>query len=746
MPANKNKTGQNERISTDPVRRLKKLYDLSMTLAGDPTDVFRHVARMIGELFDVRVVCLSEIRGEELYFISVYIDGDVVTNAGHCPLDITPCATVEKTKDVRIYDRVIERFPAANFLQTHKAFSYCGFPALDSEGKVVAVTCLLDDKPHCFSEDDQDLLRVFGQRIGLEIERQKNIEQKRIAEQALRKNEARYKQLVECSSAIPWEMDLLEWRFTYVGPQAVEILGYPVDDWYKKNFWIQHLHPDDRNWALRFCQESAAQSSDHNFEYRMLAANGDVVWIRDDVKVISDSSGPIALNGYMFDVTDRKKAESKIQHLAYYDSLTQLPNRTLFIDRLQQALTRAASHNYCGAVLFLDVDRFKYINDSLGHSVGDELLQEIANRLKDCVRPEDTVARLGGDEFVVLLPDINTDRDKTANTARLSADIILVELGAPYIAGGHELHITVSIGIALYDREQHNLDDILKHADTAMYRAKKSGRESIQFFLPSMQTAAIERLVLEKDLRRAPGQNELQLYYQPLVDINDNSIIGAEALLRWHHPQQGMIAPGRFIPVAEETGQILSLGEWVIRSAAQQVQLWTQMGIELREWFISINVSPRQFRQNAFVDQVKQILDETGLLPTTLKFEITEGMVMSDIDDVITKMYALRDMGVSFAIDDFGTGHSSLAYLKRLPLDVLKIDRSFVRDILTDPNDATIVETIISMARHLKLAVIAEGVETEAELKFLREKGCGCYQGYYFSRPLPSELFVDYLT
>lgn len=731
----------------DPVLRLKKLYELSMTLAGDPVSVFRHVARIIGEVFNVRVVCLSEIRGDELYFISVYVDGEVMIDAGHCPLDITPCATVEKTKDVRIYDKVIEKFPQAGFLKTHKAFSYCGFPALDSNGEVIAVTCLLDDKPHDFSDEDQDLLRIFGQRISVEIERLRQLEVQREFEQALQKKESHYRHLVESANAIPWELDLKTMRFTYVGPQAEEILGFPLADWYTEDFWQKHIHPEDREWALDFCQVATSRSEDHQFEYRMLAANGRLVWIRDDVTIVCKEQGqaPIALQGYMFDITSRKLAEAQIQQLAYYDSLTQLPNRSLFMDRLQQALNHSVRHHYFGAVLYLDLDRFKNINDSLGHSVGDILLQQLAIRLTECVRTEDTVARLGGDEFVVLFSGITNDRDKVANEARMIAEKILLKLSEPYIVEEHELQISASIGIALYPEETNTVDDVLKHADTAMYRAKVAGREAIQFFQPSMQAAALERLELEKGLRHAIEQNELLLHFQPQVEMANNQIIGAEVLLRWQHPQRGLIMPDYFIPIAEETGQILELGEWVLRHAAIQYKAWQGSGLNMSEIFLSVNVSPRQFRQPNFVECIEQILQETDYPATALKLEITEGVVMADIEDSIQKMQALKTHGISFAIDDFGTGHSSLAYIKRLPLDVLKIDKSFVLNVVNDPNDMTIIETIISMAQHLGLEVVAEGVEAKADLDFLKAQGCGCYQGYYFSRAIPAEEFVKYL-
>ena len=565
------------------------------------------------------------------------------------------------------------------------------------------------------------------------------------AEEKLQNKEMHYRRLVESARAIPWELDLKTWCFTYVGPQAAGIMGYPVEAWYEENFWADKLHSLDRDWAVEFCMTATARCEDHQLEYRMLAADGRFVWIRDDVTVISNDEGPIALQGYMFDITDRKEAEEQVQHLAYYDSLTQLPNRALFIDRLQQSLIRSTRHNHCGAVLYLDLDRFKNINDSLGHSFGDALLQDLSIRLQESVRSEDTVARLGGDEFLVLLAETGAKHKEVAKSARLVAEKILANLSEPYFVKDHELQIAPSIGIALFPEGNNTVEDIIKYADTAMYRAKTAGRDAIQFFQPDMQIEAQERLTLEKGLRHALKQDEMLLHYQPLVNIFNNQIMGAEVLLRWQHPAQGMIPPLRFIPVAEETGQILTIGQWALRKGLTQFNEWKKSGYNLNDKFLTVNVSLRQFRQANFVQQVVETLEETEFNPAALKLEITESVVMTDIEDTIAKMRTLKSHGISFAIDDFGTGHSSLAYLKRLPLDVLKIDKSFVQDITNSPDDAVIVDTIIAMANHLGLEVIAEGVETEAEIKFLQEHGCGCYQGYYFSKPLPADAFAGLL-
>ena len=473
--------------------------------------------------------------------------------------------------------------------------------------------------------------------------------------------------------------------------------------------------------------------------------NGEIYPEWQTITAVRDDEGEITHFVATFqDITDRKRSEAKIRHLAYYDELTDLPNRTLLTDRLQHELAVAKRRGLLGALLFIDLDRFKTINDSLGHPSGDLILQQIAKRLLEHVRAEDTVARLGGDEFVILLPGLGKDPMEASHAVQTVAEKVSLAISEPYDVEGHEYHLTPSVGVVLFPEEDENVNDILKHADTAMYRAKASGRNAIRFYLPSMQQAADERFALEKDLRHAVSRGELFLHYQPQVD-NKGSIVGSEALIRWQHPSRGMVAPDQFIAIAEETGQIFSIGEWVLRTAIAQIGIWRKQELKGHMNFVAVNVSPRQFHQPNFVPQVISLLEEASVPPQCLKLEITEGIVMADVQDAIDKMAALKSIGVRFAIDDFGTGYSSMAYLKRLPVDQLKIDKSFVQDISTDPNDAAIVETIIAMAKHLGLDVVAEGVETEEELVFLDSQGCEAYQGYYFSRPVPVDDFSELL-
>jgi diguanylate cyclase (GGDEF)-like protein len=437
----------------------------------------------------------------------------------------------------------------------------------------------------------------------------------------------------------------------------------------------------------------------------------------------------------------RQVAEATVRRQALYDTLTDLPNRRMFFDRLKQELARSQRHQHLGVVMFLDIDHFKKINDSLGHLVGDELLIAVADRLKGRLRDEDVIARLGGDEYVILIPELGDTLEAATRRVQAFAEELLTLIRGHFDIRGHNLHVTASIGITLFPLQQKTPEDLLQQADTAMYQAKREGRNSACFFLPNMQEAANYRLSIEKGLHQALARDEFELYYQPQLDSH-GVLIGAEALLRWHHPERGTVSPGEFITIAEESGIILEIGEWVLRAACRAVSALDQQQVT-----ISVNVSPKQFKDPNFVERVNRVLDDTGADPHHLRIEITESTVIDNIEQTIVRLQQLKRLGISFSIDDFGTGYSSLAYLKRLPVDVIKIDQSFVRDIETDSNDAAIVETIIVMARHLGLGVVAEGVETESIRAFLLSKGCHQFQGYLFSRPLPFPILQSqYLT
>ena len=472
--------------------------------------------------------------------------------------------------------------------------------------------------------------------------------------------------------------------------------------------------------------------------------NGDVYPDMRSVTAVRTEAGAITHYVNTFaDYTERKATEDEIRNLAFYDALTQLPNRRLLLDRLRQSLLASARNGHTGALQFIDLDNFKTLNDTLGHDMGDLLLQQVAERLSHCVREADTVARLGGDEFVVMAEGLNPAGDTAAGQARALGEKIVAALNLPYQLANREYHITPSIGIALYSGNTETTDEVLKHADLAMYQAKAAGRNTLRFFNPGMQAVVNARVALEADIRLALAGQQFSLHYQPQIN-RAGQTSGAEALLRWKHPQRGMISPAEFIPVAEETGLILPLGDWVLKTACAQLVAWAG-DPRLAHLSLAVNVSARQFRQQDFTDRVLALVKGMGVDARRLKLELTESLLVNDVEDTIAKMTLLKTHGVGFSLDDFGTGYSSLSYLKRLPLDQLKIDQSFVRDLLTDPNDAAIARTVIALGHSLGLAVIAEGVETEAQRAFLASQGCDAYQGYLFSRPLAAAPFGDWL-
>ena len=438
------------------------------------------------------------------------------------------------------------------------------------------------------------------------------------------------------------------------------------------------------------------------------------------------------------DITERKAAESEIEYLAFYDQLTRLPNRRLLLDRLQQALAASARSGAEGALLFIDLDNFKDLNDTLGHEKGDLLLKLVAERLNQCVRDGDTVARLGGDEFVMMVEGLSSVPQEAAAQSKKIGEKILLALNQPYPLADREHHSTPSIGVTLFSDQKDSIEELMKRADLAMYKAKQAGRNTLCFFDPHMQAAVVARTAMEADMRVGLRDGQFLLHYQPQVD-HHLELTGVEALLRWPHPERGLISPAEFIPVAEACGLILPLGQWVVETACRQLVSWSR-DVRTARLTVAVNVSARQFHHPAFVDQVLSVIEVTGANPERLKLELTESLLLSDVDDVIHKMTALKERGVGFSLDDFGTGYSSLAYLKRLPLDQLKIDQSFVSDIVTNGNDAAITSAIVALAHNLGLSVIAEGVETEAQCEHLARQGCHAYQGYLFGRPGSVEL------
>lgn len=529
---------------------------------------------------------------------------------------------------------------------------------------------------------------------------------------------------------------LQDQRFKYVNPYLTKLLGYSEEE------MLEHMGPLDvivqeqHAYVVEQMRLRVAGVAGHSYELQIIRKDGSVF----PAMVVGSPSvfgGRVASVGTLTDISMQKAAELRIRELADYDVLTGLPNRRLLRERFEQLLAAAERENTEIAVIFLDLDHFKRVNDSLGHSVGDELLCEVARRLDSVVRRIDTLARLGGDEFIFAMPGFHT-----AAAAEVAHRLIEV-FGRPFEIAGHELTVTPSLGISIYPHDGLDLEVLLKNADTAMYRAKEIGRNTFQFYASEMNTSTLDRLLMESNLRRALLQQEFILHYQPLVSLESGLIIGVEALIRWQHPELGLIMPDRFIHVAEETGLINPIGDWVLCEACRQAQAWSESG--LPPLVMAVNVAPVQFRQSGFVEVVAGALAASGLDAARLELELTERTVMHDADINLGTLSALHRMGVELSLDDFGTGYSSLAYLKRFPVGKLKIDRSFVHDLETDPDDWAIASTIVSMGRSLRLTVLAEGVETSEQLAQLRKMGCDMAQGYHFSRPILAAGIADML-
>jgi diguanylate cyclase (GGDEF)-like protein/PAS domain S-box-containing protein len=562
------------------------------------------------------------------------------------------------------------------------------------------------------------------------------VTERRRAEGAIRESEKRYRLLFERNLAGVFRTTLAgsfvecnqatACMFGYASPE--EVMEVPVANLY-----------DTASDREGFLTKLKSEKSVTNHEMKFRRKNGESAWAVLNVSLVDDDSGIASIvEGTLVDITERKVAEERVQSLAYYDALTGLPNRILLHDRLSKALATARRQMHKVALLFFDLDRFKIINDSLGHSVGDLLLEDVAERLKSCAREEDTVARLGGDEFLIVLTHVND-----IPGAAVSAERFMDAMTARFVIQGHSLSIGCSLGISIFPEHGADSETLIKHADAAMYSAKDIGRNNFQFFTADMNAQAVERLTLENGLRLALEKKELFLMYQPQMNIATGKISELEALLRWQHPVLGLVPPDKFIRIAENSGLIVPIGEWVLRTACSQARKWQDEG--LPPVSIAINVSAVQFRQQGFCELIRRVLRETGLAPHYLELELTESLLLGNADVTLSVLQELKAMGLTLAIDDFGTGYSSFSYLKRFPVSKLKIDRSFVRDVAVNPDDAAITTAIISMAKSLNLKVIAEGVEDEAQMSFLRAHQCDEIQGYYFSRPLAVDKVAEKL-
>jgi len=577
-------------------------------------------------------------------------------------------------------------------------------------------------------------------------------------------NKDRLELALEAAGLDLWENDLVSGEVTRKALKTFAELGYNEKESFEYiDDMFAIVHPEDIPVIKAAINEHlTGATSEYRNEFRLLAKNGSWVWYANYGKIMKSSGVDHGKRfiGVTFNINKRKCQENELslinlklaeqnemlermnnalQALSTSDPLTQLPNRRLLLERLKKALISRIRTRQAGALLFIDIDNFKTLNDSLGHDKGDLMLQQVAKRLESCVRESDTIARIGGDEFVVMLEHLSNAPIEAAAQAEAVGEKIRETLSQPYQLDSYEYHSSSSIGVSLFNRDSQTVEELLKQTDIAMYQAKKAGRNTVRFFDPQMQAAIDARTSLETELRKAIDRNEFQLFYQ--IKVNGlHQPIGAEALIRWRHPERGMVLPLQFIPLAEETGLIRPIGQWVIETACAQLKAW-QKNTLTRNLILSVNISAKQFLQTDFVEQMKAVLQRNAVDPSLLKLELTEGMLLDNVSEIVAAMDALNAVGVKFSLDDFGTGYSSLQYLKQLPLDQLKIDRSFIRDLADNNSDKAIVRTIIAMARSLNLDVIAEGVETEAQKNLLKKKGCTNFQGYLFGKPVPIEQF-----
>jgi len=599
---------------------------------------------------------------------------------------------------------------------------------LDKQGKRIEVS--VKNVPIVI---DGEIVGVYG--IGKDITEVKRAEEELVATREQLKN------IFWSLDQVFWSRDANTYQLLQISPACEKIYGYTQQQFFDNpRIWQETIHPDDFP-IVQELQAVLQEGRQIDHEYRIINARGETRWVSDRTIPVFGANGQmIRLDGMISDITNSKRAEETIKHMAYHDPLTDLPNRRLFKKELNEALATAKErvNEEMVAVMILDLDRFNMINDSLGHAFGDRLLKAVTERLKGCIPDTCTLARMGGDEFTLFMPIL---QQECHDVCRLAERILEGLMKEAFVLGDREFFITTSIGIAVFPNDGDDMDTLLKNADTAMYRAKEKGGNNYQFYTPEMSVAT-DQLELENSLRKALEREELELYYQPKLDLRSDQVVGMEALLRWKSAQFGFVSPLKFIPLAEETGLILPIGEWVLRTACQQNKAWQDAGYPAMR--VAVNLSARQFEED-LVAMVARVLEETGLDPAHLELEITESITMNNKHRVVEKLHALKRLGIHIGMDDFGTGYSSLSYLKKFPIDTLKIDKSFVRDITTDQDDAAIVQAVIAMGHSLNLNVVAEGVETEEQLSFLREQDCDEIQGFWFSQPLPVEKFETFL-
>ncbi|RPH99065.1 MAG: EAL domain-containing protein, partial [Zetaproteobacteria bacterium] len=646
----------------------------------------------------------------------------------------TPCANVLVQGPVLYEQQPTGLFPDDLELAKLDIQGYAGVPLEDLGGQARGILWIISHAPMRLPGNWEGVLQIIAAKAAAEIARLH-------AEEELRSKSAYLDAILTSSLNMAVVATDVHSRVRYYNPAAERILGIRADEALGMTLMDIHKREQVDGKRVAHGMQIIEREGQHRYTVERMIG-GEPHFIESRMSRILGNDG--AIIGHVLtaeDVTQRRRDAERLERQANYDSLTDLPNRRLLMERLTQAMAHCRRHRRLGAVLFLDLDHFKDFNDSLGHPIGDQLLQDVAERLAQHTRQEDVVARLGGDEFVVLMPDIGGSEAEANLRAQNSAQKILDLVSAPCEVEGHRLHTTTSVGIALFPTHGADAHAIIKSADTAMYQAKAKGRNTYRFFSVDMQEMAEHRFRRQRSLREAIEKSQLCLHYQAQVDFR-GCAVGAEALLRWHHPERALTGPDELVTTAEQTGQIVLIGEWVLGRALGDLQRWKEHAPDLAPRTVAVNVSPVQFRQRDFVERVETIIRESGMSPSSLVLELTESVLLEDFDQTVEKILRLKDLGVHCSLDDFGTGYSSLSYLRHLPVDVIKIDKSFVRNISTDPTDAKMVEAILALVANLGKTVIAEGVETQSQRDLLFEWGCHIFQGYYFHRPEGSEDFL----
>ncbi|WP_297472783.1 EAL domain-containing protein [Ferrovum sp.] len=730
--------------------RLTKFYralsevNQAIVRMDDESALFPLVCRMAVDFGGVRMAWigrLNEADGRIEPVVSYgsgveYLDGLVISSKQDGPEGRGSCAVAfRENRSVVVNDFLTSEMPAPGGARAlHHGYGSSGYFPIPRAGKPFAVLSVYHEYPEAFDAELTGVIEEMSHDISFALDGFDRESERKRTEQELR----------IAATAFETQEGILITdrgnRILRVNQAFTRVTGYSSMDVMGKTPAILKSGRQNAEF-YQSMWENLVRDKYWQGELWNKRKNGEIYpeWLT--ITAVLDEERQVThYVGAFSDITLRKEAEDKIHQLAFHDPLTNLPNRNLLQDRLQHAMTSGARSHYEGALMFIDLDNFKILNDTRGHDIGDLLLVEVARRLQTCVRDSDTVARLGGDEFVVMLDELNEDLQQAVAATQNVGEKILAALNQPFTLQGIDYYSSASIGISMFHGEEVSVYELLKRADTAMYQAKSAGHNTLRFFDPETQAQLELRTALTDDLRQALLRRQFKLYYQ--VQIDDQGVKGAEALLRWQHPERGLVQPKDFIPIAEETGLIVPIGLWVLQTACEQLKEW-QADPLTRQLQIAINVSARQFLQQDFVERVLGILKETGVDPLKigLEFELTETLILHNIEESIGKMQTLRDVGIHFSLDDFGTGQSSLSYLKRLPLDQIKIDQSFVRDITLDHNDASIVRTMIGMAGNLGLQIIAEGVETEQQRDFLKRNGCHAFQGYLFGKPMPIEEF-----